>query len=70
MQYIVCRVKDCAFCSQNGFCLNRMLVINEQGVCDWVIKPGWDKSVQEIMKSNYKPREPVQRIPEASVEED
>ena len=42
MQYIICKIKDCGFCSQNGFCLNRLLVINEQGVCDWVTKPGWN----------------------------
>ena len=52
MQTIICKVKNCAFCSEHGFCLNRLTVINENGVCNWLTKPGWDQKVNEPWRFN------------------
>ena len=38
-------VKNCGYCSNNGFCLNRLTVINQQGVCKYLTKPGWDQKI-------------------------
>lgn len=54
MQYIICAIKDCGFCSSSGFCLNRLVTINAQGVCNRLTKPGWEKTVQDWQKSTYK----------------
>lgn len=43
MQNVICAVRDCGFCSINGFCLNKLVVINCNGVCKWLSKPGWDQ---------------------------
>ena len=45
MQTVYCKVKKCGFNGKNGFCLNRLTVINEQGVCKYLTKPDWDKKV-------------------------
>ena len=47
MQTIICKVKNCAFCSEHGFCLNRLTVINEQGMCKWLTNSGWDQKIEE-----------------------
>ncbi len=52
MQTVICKVRNCGFCSQNGFCLNRLTVINEQGVCKYLTKPGWDNKVDEKWFNN------------------
>lgn len=69
MQYVICAIKDCGFCSPSGFCLNRLVTINAQGVCNYVTKPGWDRTVQDWEKSTYRVPEPAavaQNILEAS----
>lgn len=43
MQNVICGIRNCGYCSASGFCLNRLVVINEQGVCKWLTKPGWDQ---------------------------
>ncbi len=51
MQTIVCEVKECGFRSKNGFCLNRLLVINSRAGCNYVaINPEWFKPVPEEQK--------------------
>lgn len=45
MQNIICAVRDCGFCSTSGFCLNRLVTINSQGVCNRLTKPGWERPV-------------------------
>ena len=58
MQTVICNFKGCGFCSQSGFCLNRLLVINEQGVCKYLTKPGWERVPEDFEKSTYvKPEE-------------
>ena len=52
MQNVICKVRNCGYCSASGFCLNRLVVINEQGVCNWLTKPGWNQQVSEMYKSN------------------
>lgn len=53
MQTVICGFKGCGFCSQSGFCLNRLVVINEQGVCKYLTKPGWDRVPEDFEKSTY-----------------
>ncbi len=51
MQTIVCEVKDCGFRSKNGFCLNRVVVINQRGMCNYIcIQPNWNKPAQQEQK--------------------
>ena len=50
---IVCKVRECPFCSKNGFCMTRTLVINAGGQCSHIYKA--DGSVKEDW------REPVDR---------
>lgn len=61
--FVVCKVQNCGYNSHNGFCLNRLLVVNEQGVCNRLTKPGWDQEVEDRFKNNYmqevKSRAPV-----------
>lgn len=52
MQNVICQIKSCGYCSVNGFCLNRLVVINEQGVCNWLTKPGWRGPIEEKYKNN------------------
>ena len=55
MQVVYCKVDNCGFRSQNGFCLNRLTVINEQGVCRYITKPGWDKAIDPKWFNTYTP---------------
>lgn len=57
MQTVICKVRNCGFCSQHGFCLNRLTVINEQGVCKYLTTPGWDQPVEDYLKNTYTPPE-------------
>lgn len=57
MQNVVCKFNNCGFCSSNGFCLNRLVVINEQGLCQYLTRAGWDRKVQKWEKQNYFPKE-------------
>ena len=66
--FIICKIQNCGFHSENGFCLNRLVAINEQGICDYLTKPGWDQPVEDMFKNNYNPREPVQEEPETRFE--
>lgn len=43
LQTIRCKFQGCGYCSKSGFCLNRLTVINDQGVCEYLTKPGWDQ---------------------------
>lgn len=48
MQTIVCEVKKCGFRSKNGFCLNRLLVINARAGCNYIATNSeWFKPVPE-----------------------
>lgn len=59
--FIRCKLQNCGYCSNSGFCLNRLVVINEQGVCEYLTKPGWDQQIEDRFKSNYQsPRAPVE----------
>lgn len=55
MQNVICAIKDCGYCSVNGFCLNRVVRINEQGVCNFLTKQGWNQQIEEEYKSVYNP---------------
>ena len=58
--FVRCTVQNCGYCSENGFCLNRLVAINEQGMCNYLTKPGWNEPVEDRFKNNYRAREPVQ----------
>ena len=63
MQNVICAIKNCGYCSVNGFCLNRVVKINENGVCSFLTRQGWEQQIEEKYKSVYNPwktREPVQ----------
>ena len=47
MQNVFCSVRNCGFNSSSGFCLNRLVVINEQGVCKYLTKEGWEQEVEK-----------------------
>lgn len=68
--FVVCKIQNCGYCSDSGFCLNRLVVINEQGVCKRLTKPGWEQKVEEKFKNNYRAREPVHEQIETDPEED
>ena len=55
MQVVYCKVKNCGFRSQNGFCLNRLTVINDQGVCNYLTKPHWREKVDEKWFNTHTP---------------
>lgn len=66
MQSVVCKIEPCPYRSKNGFCLNRVVAINEQGVCSHLTKARWQEPIPDEYKSNYeyKSRAPVERIEE------
>lgn len=51
--FVRCKFQGCGYCSNSGFCLNRLVVINGQGMCEYLTKPGWDQQVEDIFKNNY-----------------
>lgn len=53
--FVRCKFQNCGYCSSGGFCLNRLVVINEQGVCEYLTKPGWDQQIENRFKNNYEP---------------
>ena len=55
MQNVFCSIRNCGFNSSSGFCLNRLVVINEQGVCKYLTKEGWEQEVNKQFKSNFNP---------------
>ena len=79
---IICNVRNCGFNSQSGFCLNRLTVINNQGVCEYLTKPGWERPIEEEEKDSYfwkiveqeeekqRAREPMIGIPQTRSEEE
>lgn len=56
-QEVICKISQCPYRSSSGFCLNRLVVINEQGVCQHLTKSSWQEPIEEKYKSNYKPIE-------------
>lgn len=72
MQSVVCKIEACPYRSKNGFCLNRVVAINEQGICSHLTKARWQEPIPDEYKSNYenKSRESVERIPEIRPEEE
>ena len=73
MQNVVCAIKNCGYCSVNGFCLNRVVKINENGVCSFLTKQGWEQQIEEKYKSVYNPwktRGPVQTPAQIGAEDD
>ena len=52
MQTVYCLVRNCGYCGSNGFCLNRLTVINEQGVCKYLTKAAWENKVDEKWFNN------------------
>ena len=43
MQNIICSIGQCGFHGASGFCQKRVVKINDQGVCNWLTKPGWEQ---------------------------
>lgn len=42
---VICKVKQCPFLSENGFCKNELLSITPNGQCGWIFdKNGMVKS--------------------------
>ena len=50
MQVVVCYVKGCGFHGEHNTCLNRLVVVNDQGVCNYVTRPGLDRTIEEKFK--------------------
>ena len=66
MQTVYCLVRNCGYCGSNGFCLNRLTVINEQGVCKYLTKPGWENKVDEKWFNNREAATLIESNNEAS----
>lgn len=45
MQNVICAIENCGYRSRSGFCLNRIVSINVNGVCAYLTKSGWDLPV-------------------------
>lgn len=58
-QNIICKVQQCSFHSSSNFCLNKLTVINPNGVCSRLTKPGWDTPVEEWMKNTFREEEKI-----------
>lgn len=56
-QEVICKNSQCPYRSNSGFCLNRLVVINEQGVCQHLTRRDWHEPIEEKYKSNYRPPE-------------
>lgn len=67
MQQIICYVDKCGYHGKSGFCLNKLTVINDQGVCKYLTKPGWDQKVEDWMKNTY--REPKEEKERETIDE-
>ena len=46
---VKCRIFQCPF-NKEGDCLNRVLIINENGVCRYITKDGWLNPIDEKYK--------------------
>lgn len=53
MQNVVCRFNRCGSRSSSGFCLNRMVVITQQGQCERLLREGWEKPLEKEFRSTY-----------------
>lgn len=60
MQIVVCKIQKCGFRSVNGFCMKRVIAINEQGVCKYLTKQGWDREVEPFERCTWVPPEEEQ----------
>lgn len=53
---VVCKVNQCPYISKNGFCRNRLVSINANGMCGHLynqkgqVKPHWNQPVDEMFK--------------------
>lgn len=61
MQIVVCKIQKCGFRSVNGFCMKRVIAINEQGICKYLTKQGWDREVEPFEKYTWRPPEEEQK---------
>ena len=50
MQVVVCKIKNCGFHGEHDFCLNRLVTINEQGVCRHLTRNGWEQPIDSEFK--------------------
>lgn len=70
MQQVVCNFIRCAYRSQSGFCLNRLVKITEQGQCERLLKAGWQEKKEDWQLSTFNPwREPDEGTPEIEEKE-
>ena len=61
MQQVVCDFIRCAYRSQSGFCLNRLVKITEQGQCERLLKAGWQEKKEDWQLSTFNPWEVVDK---------
>ena len=50
MRVVVCKIKNCGFHGEHDFCLNRLVTINEQGVCRHLTRNGWEQPIDSEFK--------------------
>ncbi len=48
---VICKIGRCGYNSVNGFCLNRLVVINENGICSYLTRPGWEQQIEDKYKN-------------------
>lgn len=59
--FVRCKIQNCGYCSNSGFCLNRLVVINEQGVCKYLTKADWEQKIEDRFKDNYFEEKTIER---------
>lgn len=63
MVTVVCKIEQCPYRSKNGFCRNRVLLINLNGSCGHIydkngqIKSNWQEPIDERFMDGYIPAE-------------
>ena len=60
IQTVICKIPQCPFRSESGYCLNRLTIVNENGVCQHLTRPDWQNAIDKKYMNNYRP--PVNQI--------
>ena len=60
---VICEVGQCPFRSSSGFCRNKLVSINTNGMCGHIytkngqVKPNWQEKIEEEFMEGYKKQE-------------
>jgi hypothetical protein len=60
---VVCKVSQCPYLSKSGFCMNRVLAINANGMCMHIydkngrVRDNWQEKIDNQFMDGYKQEE-------------